>query len=91
MKNTIQTLENLHSDYVSKFDPKPDRFKRYLSQYSLKCYHRMNRNGNKIYRYSICHGVASETQEMTRAQMINALKNAIDNNKPLLRLGAVSC
>jgi ribosomal protein S7 len=47
----------------------------------------MNRNGNKIYRYSICHGVASETQEMTRSQMINALKNAIDSNTPLLRVG----
>lgn len=82
MKNTITTLENLHSDYVNKFE-----HKRYLSLFSLRCYHRRNVKGNKIYRYTLVHSHANETKEMTRLEMIKALKNSIDNNQPLLKIG----
>ena len=87
MKNTIQNLDNLYSDYIDKFEHKNDMFKRYLSDYSLKCYYLSNANNNTIKRYSLCHGAYNETKEMTRSQMIKALKNAIDNNQPLLKIG----
>lgn len=87
MNNSINTLECLYSDYVDIFEHKSDRFKSYLSDYSLKCYHLVNAKNNTIKRYSLCHGSYNETKEMTRIQMIKALKNAIDNNNPLIKIG----
>lgn len=87
MKNTITTLNNLHADYIHKFDSKTDKFRTYLSRYSLKCYYRVNRQGNEIKRYSLAYGYTNETREMTRFEMIKALKNAIDTNEPLLKIG----
>ena len=87
MRNTIQNLDNLYSDYVGKFDPAPNTLIKYFSRFSLKCYYKTNQNGNTIYRYSLAHGWSNETKEMTRSQMIKALKNAIDNNQPLIKIG----
>ena len=87
MNNSINTLECLYSDYVDMFEHKKDMFKSYLSDYSLKCYHLVNANNNTIKRYSLCHGSYNETKEMTRIQMIKALKSAIDNNQPLIKIG----
>ena len=87
MDNSINTLECLYSDYVDIFEHKADRFKSYLSDYSLKCYHLKNTNNNTIKRYSLCHGSYNETKEMTRIEMIKAFKSAIDNNQPLIKVG----
>lgn len=87
MNNSINTLECLYSDYVDKFEYKKDMLKSYLSSYSLKCYYLRNANNNTIKRYSLCHGSYNETKEMTRIQMIKALKSAIDNNQPLIKIG----
>ena len=90
MRYTIQTLENLFSDYVSKFEGKADIVSKYsyLSEYSLKCYHLRNKNNNRIYRYTICHGsfCLNETKEMTLRQMITAIKTALETNKPLIEI-----
>ena len=89
MRYTKQALDNLFSDYVRTFEPKDERFKRYLSEYSLKCYHLRNKNGNKIYRYTLCHGhfCLNETKEMTLKQAIIAINTALETNKPLLKIG----
>lgn len=87
MKYNKITLENLFSDYVSLFETNQDRFKGYLSAYSLKCYHLRNESGNEIYRYTVCHGFTNETREHTLKGMIDAIKSAIDTRTPLLKLG----
>lgn len=86
MRYTKQTLNNLFSDYVSKFERKSGNW---LSDYSLKCYHLRNKNGNKIYRYTVCHGhfCLNETKEMTLKQAIIAINTALETNKPLLKIG----
>lgn len=87
MRSTIQNLDNLYSDYVGKFDPAPNTLIKYFSRLSLRCYYLPNQNGNTIKRYTIAHGYKGETDRMTRFQMIKALKSAIDNNQPLIKIG----
>ena len=87
MKYNKITLENLFSDYVSLFETNQDRFKGYLSAYSLKCYHLRNKSGNKIYRYTVCNGSFNETKEHTLTGMIKAIKSAIDKSTPLINIG----
>ena len=87
MKYTKITLENLFSDYVALFETNQGSIKSYLSAYSLKCYHLRNKSGNKIYRYTVCHGACSETKEYTLTGMIKAIKSAIDTSTPLIKIG----
>lgn len=87
MKYNKITLENLFSDYVALFETNQGSIKSYLSVYSLKCYHLRNESGNKIYRYTLCHGFTNETREHTLKGMIDAIKSAIDTSTPLIKIG----